>query len=184
MAKRKYQTQREAGIILAVCGVISGLLSASIDVDFLSLFDVPMLPAVFFGIVIALGIYSWEARHPAPIVIALIGVAIAWWVAVKTGTTIYEGLEKSRATFAYAGILAGLVGALLVSITLWITSEDFRSLRNLITTAVFGAVAGALLAFSSSSATPAGLVPLFVIWQAGIAGIVGYALAFRPQPSS
>ncbi len=44
---RKYQTQKEAGIILAVCGVISGLLSTYVNIPGTELFGVPMLPALF-----------------------------------------------------------------------------------------------------------------------------------------
>jgi hypothetical protein len=182
MAARKFQTRREAGIILAICGIISGLLSAYVNVEAVSLFGAPMLPAVFFGIVVALGIYSWEARHPVPMLIVFVGVCIAWWLAWRTGSSIYERLTPSGASLAQAGIVAGLVGALITAVGLWIASEDFRQLGNVVRTAIFGAAAGALLYFLESGGPLHGPAPLFVVWQAGMAGLIGYALAYRPRP--
>lgn len=184
MAKRKYQTQREAGTILAICGVISGLLSTYVSWTDFELFGVPMLPAVFFGLVIALGIYSWEARHPAPMLIVLAGVAIAWWAAYWFALNFYN--DNNKNALIWIGAASGAIGAILTSIGLWIASEDFRTTRNVVIAVVFGAVAGTLLrlmvGFDSTLAPVHGLAPLFVVWQAGIAGLVGYALAFRPRP--
>ena len=181
MAKRKYQTQKEAGIILAVCGVISGLLSAYVTVPGTELFGVPMLPAVFFGAVVALGIYSWEARHPIPMLIVFVGVVIAWWCAFRLAVSLYD--EKTKTALIWIGAVSGLVGAILTSVSLWIASEDFRKVSNLVGAAVYGALAGTLLYFMESGGPVYGLSPLFVVWQAGVAAIIGYALAFRPRPS-
>ncbi len=185
MAKRKYQTQKEAGIILAVCGVISGLLSTYVNFPDFALFEVPLLPAIFFGIVVALGIYSWEARHPIPILIVLVGVIAAWWAAYWFALTFYD--RNNNNALIWLGAASGAIGAAITSAALWIASEDFRTLRNLVTTIVFGAAAGMLLrlmtGFDSVMAPVHGLAPLFVIWQAGVAGLIGYALAFRPRPN-
>ena len=182
--KRKYQTQKEAGIILAICGVISGLLSAYVSWPGFELFGVPMLPAVFFGIVVALGIYSWEARHPVPMLIVFVGVVIAWWVAYMIALNLYD--EKNRIALLWVGAISGFAGAALTSAALWIASEDFRTTANLTKTMIFGTLAGTLLYFiEGSGLIPAqhGLAPLFVIWQAGMGWLIGYALAFRPRPS-
>ncbi|MBX3514248.1 MAG: hypothetical protein KIT15_06480 [Xanthobacteraceae bacterium] len=180
MAKRKYQTRREAGIILAVCGIISGLLSAYVTVEGTELLGVPMLPAVFFGIVIALGIYSWESHNPIPILIVFAGVVIAWWCAFRLAVSLYD--EKNKLALLWIGAISGFAGALLSSIALWIASEDFRANRSIVKTVIFGTLAGTLLYFMESAGPIHGLTPLFVVWQAGVAGIVGYALAFRPIP--
>lgn len=182
MASRKFQTQREAGIILAICGVISGLLSTYVNFEPMTLAGAPMLPAVLFGLVVALGIYSWEARHPIPMLIVFVGVLIGWWVAWKIGTELYEAMDKSQISLAKAGFVAGLAGALVTAIGLWVASEDFRKISNVVMTAIFGAVAGTLLYFMESVGPAHGLAPLFVVWQAGMAGLIGYALAFRPRP--
>jgi hypothetical protein len=177
---RKYQTQKEAGIILAVCGIISGLLSAYVNWPGFELFGAPMLPAVFFGIVVALGIYSWEARHPAPILIVLVGVAIAWWAAYSIALSLYD--DKNKISLVWTGAVSGAVGAILTSVALWIASEDFRKTKNFILAAVIGAVAGMLLYYIDQGGPVHGTAPLFVVWQAAIAGLIGYALAFRPRP--
>jgi len=180
MAKRKYQTQKEAGIILAVCGVISGLLSAYVNVPGIELFGAPMLPAIFFGIVVALGIYSWEARHPIPILIVFAGVVIAWWAAYSLALGLYD--DKNKISLVWTGALSGAVGAILTSVALWIASEDFRKPYNPVIAAVIGAVAGMLLYFIDQGGPVHGTAPLFVVWQAAIGGLIGYALAFRPRP--
>lgn len=180
MAARKYQTRREAAIILGVCGVISGLLSTYVNAPWLELFGTPMLPAILFGFVVALGIYSWEARHPIPMLIVLIGVLVAWWCAWTLAVNLYD--EKNRAGLVYIGALSGVVGALITSAGLWIASEDFRQPKNVLYALAIGAVAGTLLYFLNSNAVH-GLAPLFVVWQAAMATLIGYALAFRPIPS-
>ncbi|MBY0531475.1 MAG: hypothetical protein K2P86_05835 [Xanthobacteraceae bacterium] len=181
MAKRKYQTQKEAGIILAVCGVISGLLSAYVNVPGVELFGVPMLPAIFFGIVVALGIYSWEARHPIPMLIVLVGVAVAWWAAYSIALNLYD--DKNKISLVWTGAISGAVGAILTSVALWIASEDFRTRNNAILAVAIGAVAGMLLYYIDQGGPVHGTAPLFVVWQAAIAGLIGYALAFRPRPN-
>lgn len=181
MATRKYQTQKEAGIILAICGVISGLLSTYVTIPGTELFGVPMMPAVFFGVVVALGIYSWEARHPIPMLIVFVGVAIAWWCAFRLAVSLYD--EKTKTALIWIGAVSGFVGATLTAVSLWIASEDFRKVSNLVGAAVYGALAGMLLYFMESGGPVHGLSSLFVIWQAGVAAIIGYALAFRPRPN-
>ncbi len=180
--KRKYQTQKEAGIILAICGVISGLLSAYVTGPSFELLGTPMLPALFFGIVLALGIYSWEARHPIPMLIVFVGVVVAWWAAYTTALNLYD--EKNKMALIWIGAVSGFVGAALTAAALWIASEDFRTQANVIKTIVFGTIAGTLLYFIESGGVIHGLSPLFVIWQAGVAGMIGYALAFRPRPNN
>lgn len=181
MAKRKYQTRKEAGIILAVCGVISGLLSAYVQIPNTELFGVPMLPAVFFGIVVALGIYSWESHNPIPIAIVFVGVLIAWWAAYWIAVQMAD--QKNQISLLWTGAISGAVGAAITSAGLWVASEDFRATANLATTILFGAIAGTLLYFIESAGFIHGLAPLFVVWQAGMAWIIGYALAFRPIAS-
>jgi uncharacterized membrane protein len=181
MAKRKYQTQKEAGIILAVCGVISGLLSAYTSLPGFELLGAPMLPPVFFGIVVALGIYSWEARHPIPILIVFVGVIVAWWAAYTIAINLHD--EKNKTALIWIGAVSGFVGAALTSAALWIASEDFRTTSNLTKVLIFGAAAGTLLYFIEGAGLIHGLSPLFVVWQAGVAGLIGYALAFRPRPN-
>jgi hypothetical protein len=181
MAKRKYQTQKEAGIILAVCGVISGLLSAYIPPTGIDLFDVPMLPAIFFGIVVALGIYSWEARHPIPMLIVFVGVAIAWWCAYWFALTFSD--RNNANSLLWIGAVSGAIGALLTSVGLWIASEDFRKPNNVLIAVAIGALAGTLLRLIDGVGPIHGSAPLFVVWQAAMAGLIGYALAFRPRPN-
>lgn len=177
---RKYQTQREAGIILAICGVISGLLSAYVNIPGTELFGVPMLPAVFFGIVLALGIYSWEARHWAPILIVFAGVAIGWWVAYYIAITLHD--PQVRNLLVVIGLLSGMLGSVFTSAALIIASEDFRQNRAPLKTVGFGTIAGTLLYFVESGGFVHGLAILFVVWQGGMAYIIGRALAFRPRP--
>lgn len=178
---RKYQTQKEAGIILAVCGVISGLLSTYVNIPGTELFGVPMLPALFFGIVVALGVYSWESHNPIPIIIAFAGVAIGWWVAYKVAITLHD--PQNRNLLIVIGLISGMLGSVFTAAALIIASEDFRQNRAPLKTVGFGTVAGMLLYFVESGGFLHGLAILFVIWQAGIAWIIGRALAFRPRPS-
>jgi hypothetical protein len=178
---RKYQTQKEAGIILAVCGVISGLLSAYVPGQGIELLEVPMLPAIFFGIVVALGIYSWEARHPVPILIVFAGVAVAWWAAYWFALTFSD--RNNANALIWIGAVSGVIGALLTSVALWIASEDFRKIKNVLLAIVIGGVAGMLLRLIEGAGPVHGTAPLFVVWQGAMAALIGYALAFSPRPN-
>lgn len=177
---RKYQTQKEAGVILAICGVISGLLSTYVNIPGTELFGVPMLPALFFGIVLMLGIYSWESHNPIPMLIAFVGVAAGWWIAYKVAITLHD--PQNRNLLIVLGLLSGFLGSTFTAAALIIASEDFRENRAPLKTVIFGTLAGTLLYFVESGGFVHGLGILFVVWQGGIAFIIGRALAFRPLP--
>jgi hypothetical protein len=177
---RKYQTQKEAGIILAICGVISGLLSTYVNVPGTELFGVPMLPALFFGIVLILGIYSWETHNPIPMVIVFVGSAIGWWIAYKVAITLHD--PEVRNLYIVIGLISGMLGSVFTSASLIIASEDFRQNNAPLKTVGFGTLAGVLLYFVESGGFVHGLAILFVVWQGGMGWIIGRALAFRPRP--
>ncbi|HRF07277.1 MAG TPA: hypothetical protein PL193_01335 [Xanthobacteraceae bacterium] len=179
---RKYQTQKEAGVILAVCGVISGLLSTYVNIPGTELFGVPMLPALFFGIVLMLGIYSWESHNPIPMIIAFVGVAAGWWIAYKVAITLHD--PQNRNLLIVLGLMSGFLGSTITAAALIIASEDFRENRAPLKTVIFGTLAGTLLYFVESGGFIHGLGILFVVWQGGMAYIIGRALAFRPLPNS
>jgi hypothetical protein len=171
------------GLVMAIAGVISGVLgvylpgSATVAEPYrdpgIGIYMV--LAGIWFGIVIAFGL--WRSGHRAPIglAVALLTTWIAWEVAVNIAMLIVEGGKaSSEALYYVAGALAGAAGAVLT----WAgASASAPSLRRLsVATAITatGAVFGLLLPWSLS--LPA---VLFVPWQAAVAATFGRILDSR-----
>jgi hypothetical protein len=98
------------------------------------------------------------------------GVAIGWWCAVIIAGRVFPDNE------VLAGALAGFAGSAITAATLWTAAKDFRYRYNVAAVVGFGTLAGLLLAVE--------LLPLFAVWQAGVAGLAGYAVALNPRPAA
>ena len=187
---------QKAALFLAVLAVGSALLSNYVTYvpnsdRFPELGGAPLLPGIYFGLVIWIGVFLWEKKSAAAFVIIVVGVVIAWILAWRTGIAVHDFLNEIRTgnpaagtdrklpyIFMIAGFVAGLVGAFVTVIVTSIACPDFREPTDWLRTIAIGAVAGMLLHFGD---TPNGSVlPLFVVWQAAVAASVAYGLVIPP----
>jgi hypothetical protein len=183
-----------AALFLAALAVGSALLTNFVTYvpgtdNFPTLGGGPLLPGIYFGLVICLGIFLWEERRPLELAVVLVGIVIAWILAYRTAISVHDFLNQFRAdtpgntklpyNFAITGLVAGLVGSLGTVIAVSLASPDFRKHSDWLRTIALGTIAGALLHFGDS---PNGaFLPLFIVWQAAVAASVSYGLVI-PRP--
>ena len=190
-----------AALFLAALAVISGLLTNYFPYipntdDLPKLAGAPLLPGVYFGVVICIGVFLWEKRKLLELLVVLTGVVIAWILAWRTALSIHDFLDRSSGgileakdsskfvfNFAVSGLVAGLVGSLGTVFAVSLVSPDFREAYDWLRTIALGTVLGTLLHFGD---TPNGtFIPLFVGWQAAVAASVAYGLVIpRPKRKS
>ena len=153
--------------------------------NFPTLGGAPLLPGIYFGLVICLGIFLWEERRPLELLVVLVGVVIAWILAYRTALSVSDFLNQFRDgdsrkfsyIFAITGLVSGLVGSLGTVIAVSLASPDFREHSDWLRTIALGTVAGALLHFGDA---PLGtFLPLFIVWQAAVAASVAYGLVTK-----
>lgn len=193
----KSLSAQRAALFLAALGVVSALLSNFVTYvpntdNFPTLGGAPLLPAVYFGLVLCLGVFLWEKKGLLDLAVVLAGVAIAWILAWRTAISVDDFLNHLRAgditipggskfpyAFAIAGLVAGLVGSLGTVIAVSLASPDFREHSDWLRTIALGTIAGALMHFGD---LPNGtFLPLFIVWQGAVAASVGYGLVI-PRP--
>ena len=184
-----------AALFLAALAVVSALVSNFFPYvpntdNFPTLGGAPLLPGIYFGIVLCIGVFLWEKKGPLELAVVLVGVIIAWILAWRTALSVHDFLNQFHAgeipdsrkfpyIFAIAGMLSGLVGSLGTVIAVSLVSPDFREHSDWLRTIALGTVAGALLHFGDA---PNGtFLPLFIVWQAAVAASVGYGLFISPK---
>jgi hypothetical protein len=186
----KKLSAQKAALFLAALAVGSALLTNFVTYvpntdNFPTLGGAPLLPGIYFGLVICLGIFLWEERRPLELLVVLAGVAIAWILAYRTAISVSDFLNQFRDgdsrkfsyIFAITGLVSGLVGSLGTVIAVSLASPDFRKHSDWLRTIALGTVTGALLHFGD--ATPGTFLPLFIVWQAAVAASVAYGLVTR-----
>jgi hypothetical protein len=189
----KNLSAQRAALLLAALAVGSALLSNFVTYvpntdNFPTLGGAPLLPGIYFGLVICFGVFLWEKRGPLELLVVLAGVAIAWILACRTAISVHDFLnnyfhtggimEPNSREFSFnytiSGMVAGLVGSLGTVIAVALASPDFREHSDWLRTIAIGTVAGALLHFGEE---PRGaFLPLFIVWQAAVAASVAYGL--------
>ena len=185
-----------AALVLAALAIPSALMTnffvyvPGTD-DFPKLAGAPLLPGIYFGLVLAIGVLLWGKAGALEFLAVLVGTIVAWILAFRTALSVHDFVNGLHAgaigagsrklpAFAIAGVVAGLVGSLGSAVAVAIASAGFRAHSDWLRTIALGTVAGALLYFGDE---PYGtFLPLFVVWQMTVAASVAYGLAgSRPK---
>jgi hypothetical protein len=193
---------RSAAALLAIIAVASALLTNFLPSDPWEVLlvgpqhdRIPLLPGVYFGVVLCVGLVRSGARKPVGLAVALAAVVVAWICAWKTGYEIYMRLDRyspgtdvlgsasARAPYllAAAGLLAGIVGSVITLAGISFASPGFRTASNWARTLAIGALAGLLLGLN---ATLESMLPLFLVWQPAVAASIGHGLVRPNTPRS
>jgi hypothetical protein len=185
---------------LAVAAFVSALLSTYLPIDpwglsRVPLFSekVPILPGVYFGLVVGAAVYFTERGSILRASLSLVVVICAWMIAFETALKVYSAAKDVTAVYdaalLRAGPAAGLVGSAITVLGVSLVSPDFREPNAWLRTIAIGTVAGLLLS-GSYLFKELGLLwvvdknfllkpsdYLFIVWQPAIAASVAYALA-------
>jgi hypothetical protein len=169
---------------------------------------VPWLPGVFFALTVAIGAYAWVSRDALRVLAAFAFTLLGWFLAVRIAIEFSDPIRNFLAwkistksgpaplfpgheyyTIAVIGVVSGAAGAFLTALGLSLIRQRGEAYDVLLVRMVcFGALAGALLECieKPSGKSPLHIdsaLPLFLIWQSGIATIAAYHLSPKPDDS-
>lgn len=168
--------------VLAALGAASGVLGTfGLGIGY---GDAPhpglhmVLTGLWFGLVVAFGVWRWGHRSLAAAALAVAGTWIGWEAAVNLALQICENWLKSAALsegmkLSIGGFAAGAVGAAATwmgaaAATPWL--QNGRVARVIVAT---GALFGLLLPLTSHYDDP---IVLLLPWQAAVAAALGLGL--------
>ena len=169
--------------LLALLGALSGIMSTFVPGSAIeglpaSLGLFMVLAGVWFGLVVAFGVWRFAAGSLAAVVAVMATAWIAWEVAVNLAMQISEYTLKITALpdtprYYLAGLVAGAVGAALTWAGAALFVATLRTRTRAASITAVGAALGLLLPWSMSADYPA---ILFVPWQMGVAATLGVFL--------
>jgi hypothetical protein len=197
----KSATARERALVLAVLALGSALLSWGLpEPDIVFFHKTPMLPALWFGLVLCAGTALWSSRSPFTLVIVLVACGIAWLAAFETTVHVNGSIEDQIVSQSGApvpnfsvpivnyllglcGMLGGLIGSGVLVLIVSTVVSGIRTVPAWTRTILIGTVAGLFLECLASRAVGEwfihadSLLPLFLIWQMSVAASLAYSLA-------
>lgn len=172
--------------ILAALGAMSGTLGTTAlgvgigDAPHLGLYMV--LTGLWFGAVVAFGVWRWGNPSWVAAVTALVATWIGWEFAVNLAMQLSENwLEATTRsptmrTFV-SGFAAGAVGASMTWAGAAVATSTLRQISLLARFVTTGALFGLLLQLTNQFDSPA---ILLVPWQVAVATALGFGLSSRP----
>jgi len=181
-----------SALILAALGAASGTLGTFAlgagfgEAPHLGLYMV--LTGLWFGLVVAFGVWRWGNPSWVATVTALVATWIGWELAVNLAMQLAENwlkaIELPVALRTYvAGFAAGAVGAFMTWAGAAASTSTIRQLSLVARFVATGALLGLLLPSTNQFDSPA---ILLIPWQTAVAIVLGYGLASRqvPDPGS
>ena len=159
--------------------------------------NTPLLPGIYFGMVLGLAIWFWVSRSALKILTVLLSTVIAWLAAKITAEYAFGAIQQMlkeiaapdkifptiNFMFAVCGVLGGLVGSTILTFGLSLVCKEFGAFENWARVVMPGTVLGILLELLEQDdkfALHLGtLLPLFLGWQMTVAAIIGYCIVPR-----
>ena len=176
-------------ITLGLLGLVSGVLSATVGMDyapswlkpigsifFLEGSSVPI--GAFYGIAVGVGVALWAGRAWA-VPVLMVTTMVAWSAAINTAIPIQgtTGTNASLVRTLAAGLAAGAVGAGITHLGASVFAAALRQPLRIVLTVAVGTVCGLLYFLGDREVVPAW--SLYVIWQPAVAFTIGLGLARR-----
>ena len=158
---------------------------------------IPLLPGIYFGMVLGLAIWFWVSRSAWKILTVLLSTVIAWVAAKFTAEHAFGAIQQMlkeiaapgntfptiNFMFAVCGVLGGLVGSTILTFGLSLVCKEFGAFENWARVVMPGTALGFLLELAEKDdkfALHLGtLLPLFLAWQVTVAAIIGYCIVPR-----
>ena len=175
--------RRRPALAMAGLGMVSGLLSATVGFDlelawlkpvgaifFLDAGPVPI--GLFFGVVIALGVWMATANAWALPVVPVVTM-YAWSAAIQVAIRLQRSVDDDLHLIA-SSLAAGAVGAGMTHAGCAIFAPELRRPARIAVTCAVGALAGLLLYMGQRKWVDDRL--LFLVWQPAVAFCIGLGL--------
>jgi hypothetical protein len=194
---------RQRALWLGFLSVASALLSWYLPPpDYLFVSHTPLPPAFWFGLVLCAGVALWSSRSPLVLSAVLLATFVAWVAAVETTLRLQDSIEQQVVSlnppatslpalsspvinyvWGLCGMVGGMIGSAIVVFAIAAATRNLRTSNRWASVILFGTIAGFFLEFAEiRSATGlfvhiSSLLPLFLVWQVGVAALIAYNLA-------
>jgi hypothetical protein len=158
----------------------------------------PLMPGIYFGMVLGLAIWFWVSRSAWKIVTVLLSTVIAWVAAKFTAEYAFDAIQQMLKeiaapgnNFAFpvinfmgavSGVLGGLVGSTTLTFALSVVCKEFGAFENWARIVMPGTALGVLLELFAIGKLPVhigSILPLFLAWQVTVAAVIGYCIVPR-----
>src|SRR6204780_140342 len=97
----------ERALVLGTSAVISALLCNFVPTPaFLIIGNTPLLPALWFGLVLCVGTALWASRRVFQLSIIMLSSFVAWFAAVETAAELHLSIERQVKAALPAGTSA------------------------------------------------------------------------------
>lgn len=186
----------ERALVLGIVSIVSAVLSWQIPSPFF-IRNTPLLPALWFGLVLGAGLLLWATRSPLRIIAVLLATFVAWQAAVETTASLHDTIAQQIKSSAPAsavvpdsgtpavdylwglcGMVGGMIGSGIVVFAIAAVLKGFRTSNGWAPPILFGTIAGFFLEFAEDP-TAGGLfvhigsvLPLFLVWQTAVAASI------------
>jgi hypothetical protein len=180
-------------LILALLAIVSAILSnfagsKILWVQTLVSLNTPLLPGIYFGMVLGLAIWFWVSRSALKILTVLLSTVIAWVAAKNTAEYAFGAIQQMlqeiaapgkifptiNFMFAVCGVLGGLVGSTILTFSLSLVCKEFGAFENWARVVMPGTALGFLLELAEKDdklpVHIGSILPLFLAWQVTVAG--------------
>jgi hypothetical protein len=168
---------------------------------------VPVLPGVYFSMVIGVAIYFWAGRSLFRTGIAMVLTVLGWILAYLLTAHIYFSIDDDLRNMMHpqepkssdpiplpvnvnylvgmCGLVGGFVGSATTVFGVSVAARQFETVEHWTRTILIGTVLGVFL---EMYAPPMGStfslhfdseLPLFLCWQMGVAASVAYGLSLK-----
>jgi hypothetical protein len=151
----------------------------------------PLLPGIFFGMVLGLAIWIWVSRSAWKILTVLLSTVIAWVAGSFTTQYAFEAIAQMlkeiaapgtsptiNFMYAVSGALGGLVGSTTLTFALSLVCKEFGAFENWARIVMPGTALGVLLVGAKDDKLR-DILPLFLAWQVTVAAVIGYCIVPR-----
>lgn len=177
--------QEQPAVVMAALGLVSGLLSAlAFDSEPTWLAPVgrvfflepgPTLIGIYYGVAVALGIWSRAGNNWA-LPVLLVTTMYAWSAAIQTAIRTQRNTGDDL-NLILASLAAGAVGAGLTHLGCALFETELRRPWRIALSCAVGAIAGLLFYLGERKFIDERL--LFVVWQPAVSFCIGLGLARR-----
>ena len=182
-----YPVFNHPALILAVMGVVSGILGTYVDGP---VYGDPPHPGVYmvltgawFGLVVGFGVWRWGNRTGIAAATAFVATWVGWQAAVNVALQFEEPWLSAAISDALrmyiSGAVAGAVGAFVTWFGAALFTARLRHSMVAVGMLAIGGLFGLLLPLTSHYDNPA---VLLVPWQAAVAATLGLGLGLGLAP--
>jgi hypothetical protein len=163
---------------LAALALLSGLLS-DVTLGWLDR-PFPVLPGVWFGLVLVAGVALWATSRKLALVVVFAAINLAWWGGFQASVFLYPYVQDLSALPAVlSGMVGGLIGSAITVAGVAYACPSLGTRTTWTRTLAAGSLAGILLEgidIGNGSA-----LPLLLVWQAAVAASIGWGLTPAPR---